>query len=229
MRFRRMSRRRTRRPGMNMIPLSICSNGFNAPSGIPCGTNTADLFSLGLFGEEFSSADLGSGPRQSAQVQRKGLLVRGLRFHWAVFQSDFPGGGSLFDQYYLATRAAIVRVTVDEARTPLQTVNLFSKLESEVTDILWRGAHLAPGLQVTPCDPESDCGPAFYGSANNFQVGGTMYRGDVPPVHVKTARRLNKDEGLFLAVQTHNPLIEGLDIGMGLEFYGVAAVRSIQR
>lgn len=227
MRFRR-TRRRSRRPGANMIPMSICSNAFNAPGNQACSNGFADMFLLdGLHGMEFpTGGTLSTVEQLAAQTERKSLMVQGMRFHWGVFQVGIPAG-ALNAQYYLAVRAAIIRAPVAPTLAPQNFVNLFSKFDDVVGDVLWRGAGLLPGMNELAC-AEDVCALSYAGGGNNFHVAGTMGSPGRLPVQVKSKRRLDKLHALFFCVQVHNPLGAGSDIAMGLELFGTAAVRSTQ-
>jgi len=232
MRFRKNFRRRTRRPGANMIPMSICGNGYLSTAGSACSGGFAQLFLLdGLQGEETgttAATGLTVSDRLLQQTERKSLLIQSLRFHWGVTQASYPDGLNV--QYQLATRAAILRVEVDSFGAPGEFPNLFSKFDNVVGDVLWRGAGIVKGANDLSCDGEVTCRDSFTGSGNINSGVGTMWWAGSLPVHVKAKRRLGPRQALFFAVQTHNPLTgPGNDIDMALELFGVAAVRSSQR
>lgn len=218
-RFRRTFRRR-RRPGATMMPFSVCSQPIVPLNNELCTTPTVDMFLLGaLHGDElptsFNASDI------ALQSLRKGLLVQSLRFHWAYYATT-PLGGSTSFAYSI--RCAIVRMEYDPASfTPTFLPNLFLQDDTGLGDVLWRGAAILrqPGTDNVEDGISTDTHAIIVGSMS--REGSHS-----PPEHVKAKRRLDKNQGLFWVTNIHNPTVNEQP-AIGLDIFGVAAVRSYQR
>jgi len=241
-RFRRKFRRRTKRPGMLMMPLSLCDQQETwAPSDQQCtgqGRVVAYQLHPGLQGSESKPVALIDPLRQQALVQqtlRRSLTVRGIRFHWSLGVNEIVAdqGAEVVHE----VRLAVVNMETDSFGAPVMLPNLWTELGPELGDVLWRGfgilyqPSLAGQTAVGGCCFDG----AFTGSGLGFRGMVGNYAGSdghpSPPVHIKTARRLSENNAIFFVYSVKNniPGETAPDINTSLNLFGVAAVRSNER
>lgn len=234
MRFRRTRFRRRQRHGANLVPLTLCSQTVFLSNGLACTEPNIEIIPLSpLFGSESPGEPTGDAQRLLDQTVRKELLIQGMRFHWAVYPASVVAE---LAQFFVSFRLAIIKMEVDGAGTPSFLPNLYSPAQVDMGDVLWRGAGIiafptanSPG----PFNCPDACASDWYSGAGNITATGSMSReGSHSQMEVvKTKRRLGPNDRIFLVVNAHNPLdVESpADVRLGLEFFGFAAVRSIQR
>lgn len=227
MRFRKRRFPLRRRSGATMLPLSICGGELVIPPGHQCVDPSIDMFQLaGLHGRELITMD-NTDPSVSESTLRKSLMVTGIRFHWGVQVVNTLVQDT---DFFISGRCAIVKLEIDDVGAPIILPNLYSRIDARLGDVLWRGAFILRGAVET-----ADASPNFAG-IGNAQTAGSMSRdgSHSPMEHIKTKRRLTPTQALFFVVNCHNPLADmngdpDNTVFLGLEFFGVAAVRSIQR
>jgi len=225
MQFRRKTfrRRSGRRHGAQLAPVTICSNSMYVNSDLQCTEPDTTVLSLNpLVGFDKLETDAGAVETPLVNTLRKGLLVSGLRFHWGLYPASIPTMDTMFN---VSVRLAIVRLAVDGLTgSPVLIPNLFSRIDAHLGDILWRGAALIPW-------PVNTTASAAAGVAVPCGVGSMSRPGHHGPMeHVKVKRRLDQNQGLFLAISAHSPIgTDGPILTMGIDFFGFAAVRSYQR
>jgi len=237
MRFRRKTFRRHKRSPMMMLPLSICddTNSFSAhPSCVDVNTTMIPLSSA-LVGAESPGSALLDPNRPRIVVEqtiRKSLLVRGIRFYWAVGVNEITPNVGYEVQHQV--RVAIAKMEVDSAGFPTFIPNLWSELDRDLGSILWRGAGMLyqPSLSGV-VDPAAG-GTAFAGSGLGWlgTVGNMSRPGShSAPEVVKTARRLGPNEGLFwcLSLKNNFSTEDNFTVETTTNLFGVAAVRSSSR
>lgn len=228
MRFRRRITRR-RRHGLDMIPFSLCGEDLQVAHN-SCETPTTHSVILGaLTGAEILSPS-GSGDTR-IQSLRKGLMVRGVRFHWNVevataeilnVSTDLPA--------FFTGRVGLVKLAIDSTGFPVLLPNLYSNEQSELGDVLWRGAFCVSPINNLGSQAG---GASYYGSGlPTLAFAGSYSRtgSHSGPEVVKTARRLDANEALFWTASIRNPRsAETPALTFGFELFGVAAVRSYQK
>lgn len=173
MRFRRRTFRRRRRAGANLAPLSICSNSMIVENGNLCTepTSTAILLQP-LMGMEKIASSSASAFDVEESTFRKGLSVQGMRFHWAVFPANYIAEGSPF---FLSVRIALVKLECDTSGVPAFIPNLFSRLDTDLGDVLWRGASIIVWprycIERRTDGEGADCGDIY--NSKHVAVGGS--------------------------------------------------------
>lgn len=205
-------RRRGRRHGALMVPLSFCQNTLEANSDGDCATTTFNLV-------DFSSLrmTLAAG---SSEFDTKELLLHSLRFQYA-YNATAPVAVGV--NYQLEVRSAIVLLPWDEATsTPLQIPHLFGApllTEQETQDkppgmVLWRGLDWVAFADAYPYFSSS-------GVNNTYGSDGSM-------VHVKTKRRIDKAHRLYWMTEMLNQLND-VSVAFNFSLFGVAAVTPLRR
>jgi len=211
-----------------MVPVSICNGGWSVDSGWPCSGTPHEAFYLApLTGAEKLGATSSVNQDVAQSTFRKGIMFSGMRFHWAIRPASIDQSNSLV---HASIRLAIVRLEIDGNGLPGLLPNLFSRLDSDMGDVLWRGAAMLKW--PTYMDPDPTNAYAFSGTGDIGAVGSMSRLGHHgPPDVIKVKRRLDQQHALFFVAGAHNPTASegGFTMNFGLDFYGVAAIRSIQR
>jgi len=240
MRFRRKPFRRRRRSSMMMLPLSICDdvNTWSAHPACAGVSTTMIPLSSALVGAE-SPGTFPADPNRPRiiveQTERKSLLVKGIRFYWAVGVNSITPDVGYEVQHQV--RCAIAKMEVDTAGFPTFIPDLWSELDRDLGSILWRGAGMLyqPSLSgnwnnnVGQAVPGSFAGEGagWLGMVGNYSRPGSH----TGPEVVKTSRRLGPNDGLFwcLSVKNNFTTEDNLTIETSTQLFGVAAVRSSLR
>lgn len=234
-----------------MVPLSICSANLNLTPGNPCyePTTQASLLQPLLGMEKLGSTLLNPLDVQESSF-RKGLSVAGIRFHWTVYPAAILSATQTVP-FYVTVRLALVKLEVDTLGNPSFLPNLFSPLDSDLGDVLWRGAciiYWPLSDQYLDAD-RAGCYPPAPGCVGNVML--TQFRhsdgtagSELPQItgsysrngshsqmeRVKTKRFLNRNEAIFFVVSGHNPLDNDSPAApIGYELFGVAATRTVVR
>jgi len=204
-----------------MIPWSICQQVIEPPGQAEANCETPYLFSFPIpnMGGEPEDPVFGTLPSETqpgTQVLSKGLLVAGMRFMY--YYGATPGfvlNGSIIITHEI--RSCIACLEFDPATgVPFILPNMFSNLQRNQGDILWRGLDL-----VTFSDLEGLC-PCM--EVRSFSGRWGQY----DPVVVKTKRRLKENQRLFWCAGLTTPSTMA-NWAFAFSAYGVSAVRPIQR
>jgi hypothetical protein len=236
-RFRKNSRRtfrRKKRPGMMMLPLSLCDElhtwSINPQACTDPFTTMLQLHPA-LVGAEAGPVSIVDPARPNQLVQqtlRKSLSVAGIRFWFDLGLNTVVS--DQFAEVNHEARFAIIKTEVDATGSPSFFPNLWSTLDRDYGDVMWRQACTIyqPTLAGTTGGGSfAGSGLGFRSHAGNYGNWCTLQE----PVLVKTRRRLGPNDAIWFVYSLKNnmPVETGGPIETTLNLFGVAAVRSNER
>jgi len=257
---RRFSRRRAprrRRVRSDIVPISLCHDQLAVT---PAGTSTfwtcakPFLFAIPLVdGGALDNilriaAETALQPQdyRDAQAVSRGISFNGAQFDFVLSFVGDPNesfDSNVFDAFFVTASMAICALPTQRAedgtRGPMKLPNLFSPLEEEVEDILYRW-HLR--FPLFAFDPELPTNPVtavaltdttgaganifvYRESTTTYWSGGSEASSNRTHHRVKSRRFLNENKAIYLCGSLEIPEVMHDTMGLGIDMLGYMALK----